>query len=95
MLFFFSALRAERYECATSYYDINCDVYKKPKFGCSNIHEFKPSTNIAPTEVTPVLVWDAKEKAPVLRPMVWGLIPSWADVCILLKPFYGVIVYFY
>lgn len=73
------ALRAERYECAASYYNPSCDHYVKPSLDKSSHLELNPSTNVAPTDVTPVLVWDAKSESPTLKPMVWGMIPSWAD----------------
>lgn len=34
-----------------------------------------PSYNIAPTQVSPILIYQAKR---VVRPMRWGLIPNWA-----------------
>lgn len=36
----------------------------------------QPNYNIAPTNIMPVCVWEAGR--PVLRPMQWGLIPTWA-----------------
>lgn len=38
--------------------------------------EFNPSKNIAPTQMSPVVLVDQGQR--VLRSMKWGLIPSWA-----------------
>ena len=38
--------------------------------------DFKPRYNLAPRAIAPVLVWE--RGAATLKPMRWGLIPSWA-----------------
>ena len=40
-----------------------------------NDFDWKPSYNIAPTQMSPVLLNDGKRK---VKPMCWGLVPSWA-----------------
>ena len=37
--------------------------------------DWEPSYNIAPTQISPVLLNDGKRK---VKPMFWGLVPSWA-----------------
>ena len=37
--------------------------------------DWEPSYNIAPTQISPVLLNDGKRK---VKPMYWGLVPSWA-----------------
>ena len=37
--------------------------------------DWEPSYNIAPTQISPVLLNDGKRK---VKPMCWGLVPSWA-----------------
>jgi len=44
-------------------------------FICS-VGDFKPRFNVAPRQQVPVLVWE--DGKTVLKPMRWGLIPSWA-----------------
>lgn len=49
--------------------------------------DYSPSHNIAPTDVTPVLVSSCKydnatceKQGRVLKPMLWGVIPPWHKV---------------
>jgi len=45
--------------------------------------EFKQSNNIAPTDVTPVLVSGEEfvgYPSRILTPMIWGMIPPWHKV---------------
>ena len=42
----------------------------------SKVIDFKPRYNLAPRAQAPVLVWENGQ--PVLKPMRWGLIPSWS-----------------
>ncbi|XP_068619519.1 abasic site processing protein HMCES [Battus philenor] len=43
--------------------------------------EYIPSYNIAPTDVTPILIsssnYKSVENARVIKPMMWGIIPPW------------------
>ncbi|XP_034231873.1 abasic site processing protein HMCES isoform X2 [Thrips palmi] len=43
--------------------------------------DYRPSVNLAPTDITPVLVnashFDHKDNEPVIYPMMWGMIPPW------------------
>jgi putative SOS response-associated peptidase YedK len=48
---------------------------KLVRFICKVV-DFKPRYNIAPRQQVPVLVWE--NGAAVLKPMRWGLIPSWS-----------------
>jgi len=46
--------------------------------------EFKQSNNIAPTDVTPILVSGEEFvgcPSRILTPMIWGMIPPWHKVC--------------
>lgn len=40
-----------------------------------NDFDWEPSYNIAPTQISPILLNDGKRK---VKPMYWGLVPSWA-----------------
>lgn len=46
--------------------------------------DYRPSVNIAPTDVTPVVVsgshFDQDANSPVIYPMMWGMIPPWHKV---------------
>ncbi|XP_050424764.1 abasic site processing protein HMCES [Adelges cooleyi] len=75
-------LKRETYRKATSYKDPNDNSLRKPEWHRldNGGREFMPSNNIAPTDVTPVLVsgedFESCESR-VLAPMVWGMIPPW------------------
>jgi putative SOS response-associated peptidase YedK len=43
--------------------------------GLTEVPDFQPHFNIAPTQLNPVITSDASDKAQMLR---WGLIPSWS-----------------
>lgn len=54
--------------------------------------EFKPSNNIAPTDVTPILVSGEEfvgYPSRILTPMVWGMIPPWHKVNLFDSIFYN------
>lgn len=70
---------------ATAYFDEVSKKYQQPEWletdNCGL--KFKPSTNIAPTDISPVLVSGAHYDKPqkrILQPMMWGLIPPWSKV---------------
>jgi putative SOS response-associated peptidase YedK len=46
-------------------------------FGVSLVEPWGPRFNVAPTQLVPVVV--ERDGARELRPMVWGLVPSWAS----------------
>lgn len=54
--------------------DLN-ELEKLIRFIC-RFADFKPRYNLAPRQQAPVLVWE--NNAVVLKPMRWGLIPSWS-----------------
>ena len=59
-------------------YSITQDIQelnKLVRFLCKVV-DFKPRYNLAPRSLAPVLVWENGQN--VLKPMRWGLIPSWA-----------------
>lgn len=67
---------------ATSYRDPKSGKYKKPEWKESKSGmDYRPSVNIAPTDVTPVLLnashFNKEENEPVIYPMMWGMIPPW------------------
>ncbi|CAH0384172.1 unnamed protein product [Bemisia tabaci] len=72
----------EDYQKATAYKDGG--KYQKPVWndvGNDGL-TFKPSNNIAPTDVTPILLSgnhfdELSNHSRVLTPMVWGMIPPW------------------
>lgn len=88
--FLFSNLKRETYCKATSYKDRNEKTYRQPEWYDLNNNglEFKQSNNIAPTEVTPILVSGEEfvgYPSRVLTPMVWGMIPPWHKVYNILQ----------
>lgn len=85
LLCFTSNLKRETYCKATSYKDYKDTVYRQPEWHHleNGGHEFKQSNNIAPTDVTPILVSGEKfvgDPSKILTPMVWGMIPPWHKV---------------
>lgn len=71
------------YKKAASYFDESSKKFKQPEWletdNCGL--QFKPSTNIAPTDITPVLVSGDHYNKPqkrLLQPMMWSLIPPWS-----------------
>ncbi len=51
------------------------ELEKLVRFICKVV-DFKPRYNLTPRAHAPVLVWENGQ--PTLKPMRWGLIPSWA-----------------
>ncbi|KAL0819047.1 hypothetical protein ABMA28_008326 [Loxostege sticticalis] len=71
-------------QCACSYKPKGAPSFIKPDWlpEHNDGKEYVPSYNIAPTDVTPVLVSASKYKnaaksSRVLKPMMWGIIPPW------------------
>lgn len=67
---------------AASFKDKSSGKCRKPEWKESKSGmDYKPSVNIAPTDVTPVLVnashFNHEENEPVIYPMMWGMIPPW------------------
>ncbi|XP_067006881.2 abasic site processing protein HMCES [Anabrus simplex] len=67
---------------ACSYRDKPRGKFKKPEWKEreGTTHLYKPSYNLAPTDVIPVLLSGSQfesESGRVLQPMIWGLIPPW------------------
>lgn len=80
-----SHLCREDYKKAASYFDEASKTHQQLEWletdNCGL--QFKPSTNTAPTNVTPVLVSGTHYNKPqkrILQPMMWGLIPTWCKV---------------
>ncbi|XP_049886176.1 abasic site processing protein HMCES [Pectinophora gossypiella] len=78
------SLNQEQVCCACSYKANGGDLYIKPEWlhEHNNGKEYTPSYNIAPSDVTPVLVSASKYRHAantdrVLKPMLWGIIPPW------------------
>lgn len=67
---------------ATSFKDLKSGKFKKPEWreSASGMN-YRPSVNLAPTDVSPVLVnashFNYEENEPVIYPMMWGMIPPW------------------
>lgn len=83
-------MKRETYCKATSYKDRKDTSHRQPEWHDleNGGHEFKQSTNIAPTDVTPILVSGEEfvgYPSRILTPMVWGMIPPWHKVYILKK----------
>ncbi|XP_063832322.1 abasic site processing protein HMCES [Ostrinia nubilalis] len=78
------SLNKTQIQCACSYKPKGSSSYIKPDWlpEHNDGKEYTPSYNIAPTDVTPVLVSASKYKnatktSRVLKPMMWGIIPPW------------------
>ncbi|XP_026332096.1 embryonic stem cell-specific 5-hydroxymethylcytosine-binding protein-like isoform X3 [Hyposmocoma kahamanoa] len=76
------SLGRDQLRCACSYRPKNEDKYKKPEWLEEHNagKSYTPSYNIAPSDITPVLVSSRKFKntaAIALKPMMWGIIPPW------------------
>ncbi|XP_014261812.1 embryonic stem cell-specific 5-hydroxymethylcytosine-binding protein [Cimex lectularius] len=71
----------ETYRSATGYFDPESGKYVRPDWKDVDGHEFKSSTNVAPTDFTPVLIpgsiWEDVKTDRALQPMMWGMIPPW------------------
>lgn len=84
---FSRSLNKEKVQCACSYKSRDDKFYTKPdwlpEFNAGK--DYTPSYNIAPTDVTPILVSssrfrNAAQTDIVLKPMMWGIIPPWHKV---------------
>lgn len=70
---------------ACSFKDKVSGNYQLPQWA-SNIkkrQQYRPSHNVAPTDVTPILVSGSHfngESERMLQPMMWGMIPIWHKV---------------
>ncbi|XP_063375170.1 abasic site processing protein HMCES [Cydia amplana] len=78
------SLSKDQVICACSYKPKPGDLHCKPDWMHEHNagREYKPSYNIAPTDVTPVLVSASKFKTAahisrIVKPMMWGIIPPW------------------
>ncbi|XP_026761294.2 abasic site processing protein HMCES isoform X2 [Galleria mellonella] len=78
------SLSKEQLQCACSYKSDKTNKYVKAEWlhEHNDGKEYIPSHNIAPTDVTPVLVSANKyrngaKNEHVLKPMMWGIIPPW------------------
>ncbi|KAM3961153.1 abasic site processing protein HMCES-like [Aphomia sociella] len=78
------SLSKEQIQCACSYKSKITSKYIKPEwhYEHNDGKEYAPSHNIAPTDITPVLVSASKYRNAaktdfVLKPMMWGIIPPW------------------
>ncbi|KAJ8711721.1 hypothetical protein PYW08_008675 [Mythimna loreyi] len=78
------SLNKEKVQCACSYKSKDDNLYIipdwLPEFNAGK--DYTPSYNIAPTDVTPVIVSSSRFKNVaqsdrVLKPMMWGIIPPW------------------
>ncbi|KAJ8709155.1 hypothetical protein PYW07_008981 [Mythimna separata] len=78
------SLNKEKVQCACSYKSKDDNFYTKtdwlPEFNAGK--DYTPSYNIAPTDVTPVIVSSSRfrnvaKSDRVLKPMMWGIIPPW------------------
>ncbi|KAG6456066.1 hypothetical protein O3G_MSEX009545 [Manduca sexta] len=81
------SLNKDQVQCACSYKPKGASVYKKPDWLPEHNagKEYKPSYNIAPTDVTPILISSSKFKnatsgSRLLKPMMWGIIPPWHKI---------------
>ncbi|CAK1545697.1 unnamed protein product [Leptosia nina] len=77
-------LDKKQLRCACSYKDKQSNTFVKPDYldEHNNGKEYTPSCNIAPTDVTPVMISSSKynnyaRTRRVLKPMMWGIIPPW------------------
>ncbi|XP_050354807.1 abasic site processing protein HMCES isoform X3 [Nymphalis io] len=81
------SLNKEQVRCACSYKQKNGNTYIKPDWlhEHNDGKEYLPSYNIAPSDVTPVLIAGNRNEgisktSRVLKPMMWGIIPPWHKV---------------
>lgn len=87
----FRSLPRAKLQCACSYRTKGENSYTIPDWlpEHNDGKEYTPSYNIARTDVTPILVSNSKYKnaaktSRVLKPMVWGIIPPWHKVLLLI-----------
>ncbi|KAI5645775.1 SOS response associated peptidase (SRAP) domain-containing protein [Phthorimaea operculella] len=76
------SLDKEQLRCACSYKATGEKKFRKPDWvdEHNDGKQYTPSNNIAPTDVTPVLISSigaAGELRRVLKPMMWGIVPPW------------------
>lgn len=87
---FFSHMCRPDFRKATSYFDPHKKKYVQPDWidAANGGLEYSPSTNVAPTEILPVLISNTHEKirpsedlsTRIIKPMMWGMIPFWHKV---------------
>jgi hypothetical protein len=80
-----SSLCAEDVQKACSFRARGSDKYELPQWASNvkNRQQYRPSHNVAPTDVTPVLVPGSHfsgEADRMLQPMMWGMVPLWHKV---------------
>lgn len=61
--------------------------------------KFIPSGNVAPTDVTPILISnfdknDENKENRIIKPMMWGMIPPWHKVTFIVLIFVSFILQF-
>lgn len=85
--YYFRSLNKDQVRCACSYKPKSSNVYTKPDWLLEHNagKGYTPSYNLAPTEVTPVLISASKYKNEsycdrIIKPMMWGMIPPWHKV---------------
>lgn len=83
--YFLSCRCSNDYKKATGYFNDKTGEFEQPDWiHCANSNvEFKPSSNLAPTEAIPVLISGThcdNESEQILQPMIWSLIPKWHKV---------------
>ncbi|CAH2095306.1 unnamed protein product [Euphydryas editha] len=78
------SLDKEQVRCACSYKEKNGNSFAKPDWlhEHNDGKEYVPSYNIAPSDVTPVIIAakgseGCAKASRVLKPMMWGIIPPW------------------
>lgn len=94
-------------KCACSYVsqtdnkdDVNFDKIPEWREEYNLGKKYEPSFNIAPTDITPVLVSSAhfeesEDRVPgdrLLVPMMWGMIPPWHKVRILYVYYISILI---
>ncbi|CAH4034734.1 abasic site processing protein HMCES [Pieris brassicae] len=78
------SLHRDQVCCACSFLEKKLNRFIKPDYlnEYNNGKEYTPSYNIAPTDVTPILISASKFKnaaqtSRIIKPMMWGIIPPW------------------
>lgn len=84
---FSRTLSKAQLQCACSFKTKGANSFSQPDWlpEHNDGKEYIPSYNIAPTDVTPVLISssiysNAANSSRVLKPMMWGIIPPWHKV---------------
>ncbi|KAL0276187.1 UNVERIFIED_CONTAM: hypothetical protein PYX00_003804 [Menopon gallinae] len=75
-------LAPENVQKALSYKPKKSSKYVKPEWreASNGGRNYKPSHNVCPTDITPVLISGAHfscESERIIQPMMWGMIPPW------------------